>query len=141
MKITNQTKTDWIELRKLDEDFSEYPCVIVGVKVKTSLFEGYFDRLWILVERIDIFIEQLVELDQKRKGFAWLSSLYPEDFTLEIKALDANGHLAVRIRLEESNSTDPDCNHVLQTRFEIDPTAIPEIVVGLKRLKEEMTDP
>jgi hypothetical protein len=66
--------------------------------------------------------------------------LYPEDFTLEIKSLDANGHLAVRIRLADRNSLDPDCNHILQTGFVIDPTAIPAIVVGLKKLKSETTD-
>lgn len=138
MKITNETKTAWIELEKLDEDSAgySYPCIIVGVRVKTNLLEGYFERLWVLIEGMDAFIEQLAELDQKRKGSAWLSSLHPEDFTLEIKALDANGHLAARIRLEESNATDPDCNHALQTGFEIDPTAISAIIVSVKKIKK-----
>jgi hypothetical protein len=45
MKITNEIKTDWIEVEKLDEDFSQYPCIIVAIRVKTNRVEEYFERL------------------------------------------------------------------------------------------------
>ncbi|QHT69461.1 hypothetical protein GXP67_23860 [Rhodocytophaga rosea] len=135
MKIINEYKTHWIELEKSEEENYYYLSVGISVQIKTKQLNCFFETIWIEQDQIDSFITALQALDEKRVGKVELKGMSPDAFSLSIQAIDERGHLAVGICIESPIYIVAGMKERVLTGFEIDPTSIPEIITGLKKIK------
>jgi hypothetical protein len=134
MKIINEYRTHWIEFNKTEEESYYYPSIAISVRIQTKRLNCFYETIWIELEQIDQFIKDLQELDEKRTGKIELKGMSPDAFSLSISAIDKSGHLAVEIVLETHLFLEADKKERVQTGFEIDPTSIPNIITGLRKL-------
>jgi len=54
------------------------------------------DQAWVAEHDLDRFVEELRDLEQRRKGNAVLAGASPDDLRLEFHSTDSIGHMAVR---------------------------------------------
>lgn len=133
MKLINEYRTNWIEIEKSEEQ-NYYSTLRVSIGIKTHHLYCFFENIWIEQEEIISFISDLQRIDEKREGQVKLAGMSPEIFQLTIQAIDKSGHLVVMLRLENYLQPFPEYKEIVQTGFELDPSSIPEIIVGLKRI-------
>jgi len=137
MKISDEIRSNRIEIEVLDEEDGYVPSFEIGVRIKTKSFDCYLLGFWIEKEQIQRFIAELQHLDETRKGSATLGSMSPNGFALELKAIDSWGHLGVGIRLEKDTRSMVGYPDVVQTGFEVDPSSIPYLIKEIKNWKRE----
>ncbi len=134
LTINDENRTSSVRFSVLNTQDYLISSIEFGVQVNTKYLNGGFISIWIQKDAIETFIEGLHQLDQTRKGAVLLTSMSPDELTLEVKALDGWGHLGVGIRVEQHNPSQVSYKNILQTGFEIDPTSLPSIIAQLKRI-------
>jgi hypothetical protein len=66
----------------------------LSVEIKDADFAGRTAGVWIELQDLNRFIEQLRECEKNRDGEALLKSSSPEEFELTIRAIDSAGHFS-----------------------------------------------
>jgi hypothetical protein len=141
MRISNDN--EFIEFEFADfVDFRHD--VACHIKVFCDGFSGQVNSVWFSEQNINSFIEQLVNLDETRKGTAELLNMSSETDTSELDFLifstDSFGHMALRTTLRKRyyppNYADLRAFETLKTSvaFEVDPSLLPSIIRDFKKL-------
>ena len=68
--------------------------VRLRVRVTSIGFAGEYDGVWIEVRTATTFIDQLAALERDRRGSATLTSMSPDDFSLQVRIVDSAAHAA-----------------------------------------------
>jgi hypothetical protein len=121
MKIIGKENRNTIEINKIDEFLMQLPSIEISIEIRDSSFVGY-NEVWIELERLQKFIEQLTECEKKRNGSALLESSSPEEFQLTVSNIDGSGHFLVHYLLTKSSYTSSQdfIKHQLKGAFELD---------------------
>lgn len=136
MIIENEIKTRRIELTIVDFELDYYPSYRLKIELSTEEMNATFNRsIWISETDLDLFLTRLNELEVSRKGDEKLLSLSPNEFYLRFRNLDVLGHLAVELQVTKEYYYNHGYSDLLRVEFEIDPTSLPKIIIGLKELK------
>ncbi|HEY9630621.1 MAG TPA: hypothetical protein V6C84_25270 [Coleofasciculaceae cyanobacterium] len=90
------------------------------IRVRSSGFAGQ-GWMWVDLQSLRSFVDQLRELENQRQGEAELSSMSPSQFWLRIVSTDSLGHMALFGQLSRSE-------HELKFGFSFDPSVLPSIV-------------
>ncbi len=114
-----------------------HPLIQVGVSIKSVITcdLGKGEHIWFSIGDIERFIDELKQLDETRTGNASLNNFAPEGLILTISNKDDLGHLLMTARLVKvQNDYQDDSSYDFTIRYEIDPSSINSIIVGLKKL-------
>jgi len=96
------TKEAYVEIEELERYPGSTPCsgdVKVNVTLAFQNFSGSYDEVWLELAEMERFIMELEILDEKRNGNAKISSMSPEEFALEIRSSDSQGHMEIEAHL------------------------------------------
>lgn len=74
--------------------------VRVSVAISIEGFAGQYQDVWLEKPQLEAFIAQLGALDASLQGKATLNSASPDEFTLNLHALDSLGHLGAEVALQ-----------------------------------------
>ncbi|WP_339074620.1 WapI family immunity protein [Teredinibacter turnerae] len=136
MKIGS--KEEYLELEELERNPVGTPCagdVNIGVALTLQGFSGSYDGVWLEHDEIERFITELEILDNKGNGFAKISSMSPEEFTLEIRSSDSLGHMEIEVKLHRHQYSDPKYWPIyLSGGFEAHPEYIRQLILCFKEL-------
>ncbi|WP_445945576.1 hypothetical protein [Shewanella sp.] len=130
MKLVSDT--DYIEISVLEE--SNLPQnlgdIRLSVKICLSGFVGEYNQVWIEATEKNRFISSLVKFEETRSGSVNIESMSPNEFMLDISAIDSLGHLQVEILLSKySRGVNRGSDLVsLSGGFEFDPVSFPLFV-------------
>ncbi|MEM9088721.1 MAG: hypothetical protein AAGC93_08270 [Cyanobacteria bacterium P01_F01_bin.53] len=89
-----------IELERVPLHLPRAGDIRVSVEIRIQDFCGKYQDVWLGKEHIEKFVASLSSLESSRKGSACLSSLSLNEFKLEIRAMDALGHMEVELSLQ-----------------------------------------
>lgn len=97
--------------------------------VEAHGFTGHYDNVSIWLPDYDIFLHNLILLEQKRQGEATLTSASPEELVLTLKSADRLGHMMIEGQLGQYTYV---ANKLyiqkLLFAFQFDPTELPTLV-------------
>ena len=96
------TEEEYVEIEELERYPEGTPCsgdVKVNVTLAFQNFSGSYDEVWLELAEMERFIMELEILDEKRNGNAKISSMSPEEFALEIRSSDSQGHMEIEAHL------------------------------------------
>lgn len=121
---------EYIELR------SDVDC---RIEVFCRDFSGKVNSVWFSRNDINLFIQQIEDLDKTRQGKAELfnmgSQTEPNPLEFRIFSTDDLGHLAVQATLQKFSYLSHPVNTLKVTvSFEIDPSLLPSIIVDFRKL-------
>ena len=136
MKIGSED--EFIEIEELERNPESTPCARdVNVKVSLSLqaFSGSYGGVWLGRPEMERFISELEILDERRNGCATISSMSPEEFTLEIRSSDSLGHMEIETKLHRHQYSGPKYWPIyLKGGFETQPETIRQLISCFKAL-------
>lgn len=136
MKIGSEK--EYVEIVELERNPVGAPCTgDVNVRVALSLkeFTGLYDGVWLELPEMERFISELEALGLERKGTAKLSSMNPEEFTLEIHSSDSLGHMEIETQLHRYQYSGPKYWPIyLKGGFEVEPETISQLISCFKSL-------
>ncbi|MBE9182755.1 hypothetical protein IQ268_29915 [Oculatella sp. LEGE 06141] len=89
--------------------------------------------MWVDLQSLRSFVNQLQELEKQRQGEAELSSMSPGQFWLRIFSTDSLGHMALVGHLSGHLSR---FKHELKFGFSFDPSALPSIVKDFQAIAD-----
>ncbi len=135
MNIIGQEKRNTIEINRIGEFLIQLPSIEVSIEIRDSSFVGH-NEVWIELEKLQKFIEQLTECEKKRNGSAFLESSSPEEFQLTISNIDGSGHFLVHYLLTKSSYTFSQdfIKHQLKGAFELDSEFFSQVLNGFSAL-------
>jgi len=122
---------------KIEED--EIPFkgdVYLSVQVESNGFICH-NELWIFKEEFDSFVQALIELEEKRKGEAVLTSISPNELELKVHSVTNRGHIAIvgktGLRVFDQEKS---FQHSLEFGFQFDASQLLEVLKELKEMKQ-----
>ena len=123
---------EYVEIEELERIPEDMPCagdVNVSVALSFREFSGSYDGVWLELTQMERFISDLKRLDDKRRGSATISSLSPDEFTLEIRSSDATGHMEIEAHLHRHQCSGPRYWPIcLKGGFEVQPDNIVQLL-------------
>lgn len=133
--------SEYIELTELEKVPSGTPAgvgdVMLRVTVRLQSFNGSYDQVWVRLSEMQEFLQQLEALEKSRSGHAKLSSMSPDEFTLEIRSADALGHMEIETQLHRYQYSGPKYWPIyLRGGFEVEPHAIVELITFFEELTQ-----
>jgi hypothetical protein len=101
--------------------------------------EGFCARssAWVGCDQFNDFMQRLCNLEAKREGCAKLESMSPGELSLEFKAIDRWGHIAVCGRIMRYAHGPGSFDHALEFGFAFDSADLLQIVADFKRITME----
>ena len=122
---------------KIEED--EIPSkgdVFLSVQVESNGFIGH-NELWVLNEEFDSFVQDLSELEEKRKGEAVLTSISPNELDLKVYSVTNRGHIAISGKTGfRVFDQDESFQHSLEFGFQFDASQLLEVLKELNGMKQ-----
>ena len=136
MRIENENSFVEFEFEEYIEFRSDVDC---RIEVFCRNFSGQVNSVWFSRNNIDLFIQQIEELDKTRQGKAELfnmgSQTEPNPLEFTIFSTDNLGHLAVQAALQKFSYLSHPANTLKVTvSFEFDPSLLPSIIVDFRKL-------
>lgn len=132
------TKEEYVEIVELERNPEGTPCagdVNITVALSLQAFSGSYDGIWLELPEMERFIAELEILDEKRSGNANISSMSPNEFTLEIRSSDSLGHMEIETQLHRHQYSGPKYWPVyLRGGFETQPETIRQLISCFKAL-------
>ena len=132
------TKEEYVEIEELERNPEGTPCagdVNVSVSLALQAFSGSYDGVWIGLTEMERFITELETLDEKRNGSAKISSMSPEEFSLEIRSSDSLGHIEIEAQLHRYQYSGPQHWPIfLKGGFETPPETIRQLISCFRAL-------
>ncbi|WYD81882.1 MAG: hypothetical protein V8K32_05740 [Candidatus Electrothrix gigas] len=132
------SEKEYLEIEELERNSGGTSCSgDVNVRVALSLqdFSGSYDGVWLELPEMQSFLSELDALDAERKGSAKISSISPEEFTLEIRSSDALGHMEIEAQLHRYQYSGPKYwPIILKGGFEVEPETIGQLISCFKEL-------
>lgn len=126
--LTLQSEEDSLRL-VLDGNCEREASMEVSVEVCSCGFSGRHSLVFFFDSDYSGFLEQLRELERTRRGKARIEAMSPEEFWLEILAVDRLGHIHAQGKLTQITTRRP---HQLWSSLgfdiELDPTSLPKVV-------------
>ena len=122
---------------RLPADLQSAGDVELSVEVASEQFSGH-GFTWIAAPALAAFLNQLRDLEAKRRGEATIEGLSPGEFRLRVWSVDRRGHVAVgglvtkRIHKGEGSS----CRHAVEFGFEFEPTLLPKVLAAFQAIAE-----
>lgn len=104
------------------------------IKVQSFGFAGQ-GWMWVELQSLKRFVEQLRDLESQRQGQVELSSMSPDQFWLRIFSTDSLGHMALVGRLSRWEHT-LNWQHLLEFGFAFDPSTLPSIVKSFEAISD-----
>ncbi|WDE09371.1 hypothetical protein [Thalassomonas haliotis] len=136
MKIGSEK--EYIEIEELKRSPKGTPCagdVNIRVGLNLQAFCGSYDGIWLELPEMERFLSELKTLDEKRNGSAKISSMSPEEFTLEIRSSDSLGHMEIETQLHRYQYSGPKYWPIyLKGGFEVLPETIRQLISCIEAL-------
>jgi hypothetical protein len=133
MRINSDDKTRHIALELIEAEQT-----LLSGKVRVFVdFGGFTARatVWLERDEIDGWMRALESLDKARTGRARLESMSPGELILTVSAMDVAGHLLLECALLQRVYVRNRWIELrMQGAFELDPTCLPDVVVGLRAI-------
>lgn len=127
MRVESLDRESSITIDYVDSEIVRYPSICVCIAVRNDNFAGLNKDVWIELDAFKKFTDALKELDYKRKGFASVESMSPEEFFLSVETYDSSGHLLLKYKIFEHGYC-PNVSKSLSGGFELDPSFFTQIV-------------
>jgi hypothetical protein len=109
----------------------------LAVRVSSEGFAGSSPHVWVDAASFARFVHQLQELEARRHGTARLEALSsPDEFWLELRAVDHAGHMAAfgRVRgLQYTGRPEP-YHQAVEFGFEFCPSRLPAVLAGFRAM-------
>ena len=113
----------------------EQYAVSVRVRARDLSYGGEQENVFFSNQDLEAFVEALQGFERIRHGEARLGSATPGECVLHFGALDRLGHVAVSASLSRDTFVrDRADRQTLAVSFELDPTRLPEVLRGFRRL-------
>lgn len=96
------SEQDFIELIELERVLGGLPCsgdVAIYVGFGARGFAGVVEETWLGYSDVEQFLDAIESLEKSGVGAAKISSLIPEEFSLEIRSIDKQGHILIQVEL------------------------------------------
>ena len=129
---------EFIEITELERAPQHLPNagdVRVCVHVKFKEFAGRYDSVWLEAPVLKDFIAALDSLEAQRNGSVVLESSSPNEFRLNIRSRDTQGHLVAEVCLSRYQYSGPTYWRTsVSGGFELDPSSLPSVLQAFKAL-------
>lgn len=123
------------ELERIPEGIQCAGDVSVRIALKFQAFSGSYGGVWFELPEIERFISELKILNDKRNGSAKISSMSPEECTLEIRSSDSLGHMEIEAQLHRYQYSGPKYWPIyMKGGFEVQPETIGKLIEYFKEL-------
>jgi hypothetical protein len=123
------------ELEKAPQHLPNAGDVRVCVHVKLKEFAGRYDSVWLEAPALKDFIAALGKLEHERNGSVVLESCSPNEFRLNIRSRDAQGHFVAEVSLSRYQYSGPtNWRTLVCGGFELDPSSLPSVLQAFKTL-------
>ena len=133
-------KESSITIEYVDCELERYPSVCVSITVSNEGYVGANKDVWFELRLFKQFVNHLKELDDKRKGFASVESMSPEEFFLSIETYDLSGHLMLKYKISKY-AHHPNVNISLSGGFKLDSSFFTKLVDDFIKLVDESKYP
>lgn len=135
MRIQSEDGSCFIELTQREINLLYNPSVTMQIGASAYGFSAT-NTAWFDVHNINIFLANLVHLEQQRSGTASLLSMSPKEAILSLETVDRVGHMIARLDLTRSAHLPNQGveNQHFSIVFEIDVTLLPKLIKQLKQL-------
>lgn len=140
MRIESENKESYITMDYIDCETERYPTVCVFITVKNEDFVGINKEVWFELDLLKQFTDTLKELDYKRKGFASIKSMSPDEFSLSVETYDLSGHLMLKYNICKLGYC-PNVSKSLSGGFGLDSTLFTKIVNDFVKLGDSSKYP
>lgn len=101
MKIESNDKKSYLNIEYIDCEIERYPSVCVAITVQNGDFRGSNKDVWIELDLLKKFIDNLKILEKTRRGSALLNSMSPEEFEIKIETYDLSGHMILNYKISQ----------------------------------------
>lgn len=98
-----ESEQDFIELVELERISEGLPCagdVGISVSFRAQCLSGVLEETWLGRTEIEEFTSAIGSLEETGLGDAELTSLSPDEFTFEVRAMDKPGRVLVKVSLQ-----------------------------------------
>lgn len=102
MKIESIDRNSFIDIQYVESEMIRDPSVVFSVVIQDKGFSGQNPNVWIRVSCLQQFIEELNEIENKRKGAARITGLSPNEFSLSIESINSRGYFMAAYQLERT---------------------------------------
>lgn len=114
----------------------------VAITIQNRDFKGYKKDVWIELDLLKEFIENLKILEKTRRGSASMDSMSPEEFQIKIETYDLSGHMILNYNISQYSSWVPKINRISLTGgFELDVSLFINIIYDFIHLADEQNYP
>lgn len=142
MKIESNDRKSYISIEYADCEIERYPSVCVAITVQDGDFKGYNKDVWIELDLLKDFIDNLKILEKTRRGSASMNSMSPEEFQIKIETYDLSGHMILNYKISQYAHLMPKTNIISLTGgFELDVSFFINIISDFTHLADEQNYP
>lgn len=126
MIFKNATNKVELNFKIEEEDAQSKGDVYLSIKIESNGFKGHND-LWVLGEEFELFIKNLILLEEKRKGEATLASISPNELKLKLHSITNRGHIVISGKTGYTIlKGETSFWHSIEFGFEFDPSQLKE---------------
>lgn len=93
MKIISTNRESLLNIEYVDCEIERYPSVCVAITIKDGEFKGYNKDVWIELDSLKNFTENLKIMEKTCSGLVSMNSMSPDEFQIKIESYDLNGHI------------------------------------------------
>jgi hypothetical protein len=142
MRIESNDRKSYLNIEYVDSEIERYPSVCVVITVQDGDFRGYNKDVWIELDLLKNYIENLKILDKTRRGAASMNSMSPEEFQIKIETYDLSGHMILNYKISQYAHRMPNTNIISLTgAFELDVSLFTNIISEFGHLANEKNYP
>ena len=137
MEFRSSDHISYLSLVPVERGHENLPSVSLAVEARVGELLGACASVWVELDAIQVFQDELKALETSRNGSAHLSAMSPGAFELSLETYDLSGHLRLRVELAKARYV----GHVLaETRlsgaFEVDSEQLLNIVAAASSLHQ-----
>lgn len=141
MEIESNDGKSYLIIEYVDCEIERYPSVCVAITVQDRDFKGFNNDVWIELDLLKDFINNLKTLEKTRRGSASMNSMSPEEFQLKIETYDLSGHMILNYKISQYTHRMPTNIISLTGGFEMDVSFFLNIISDFTHLANEQYYP
>lgn len=137
--LYSSQKDSYIKFQEIEREKEHYPSIKLEINFQMKRLSGEkieAEKIttWIDLEALKAFEQDLQKIYSENRGVSSLKSLSPDEFSLEIKTMDALGHLMLNIELNKRFSAENfPCIYQVKGGFEIEQSSLLDLINYLQK--------
>lgn len=143
MIIESNHRKSYLNIEYVDCELENYPSVCVAITVQNRAFKRYNKEIWLELNLLKEFVDNLKVLEKTRKGTVSLQSMSPDEFEIKIETYDLSGHMVLNYKISQYTHLHINNKNMISLTggFELDVSFFLDIISQFTLLAEEQNYP